>query len=45
MAQNEAGGFGLSVALDVTIHGVPQQEAEKIVEVAQAPFWARIGRL
>ncbi|EOG2045819.1 TPA: OsmC family protein [Pseudomonas aeruginosa] len=34
MAQNEAGGFGLSVALDVTIHGVPQQEAEKIVEEA-----------
>ena len=34
MAQNEAGGFGLSVALDVTIHGVPQQEAEKIVKEA-----------
>ena len=34
MAQNEAGGFGLSVALDVTTHGVPQQEAEKIVEEA-----------
>ena len=34
MAQNEAGGFSLSVALDVTIYGLPQQEAEKIVEEA-----------
>ena len=34
MAPNEDGGFALSVALDVAIAGVDQDEAEQIVEQA-----------
>jgi Ohr subfamily peroxiredoxin len=34
MAPNGSGGFGLSVALDVTISGVDQATAEAIVEAA-----------
>lgn len=34
MAPNDAGGFGLTVALDVTIAGVSQADAEEVVAAA-----------
>ena len=36
IGNSEDGGFGLAVDLDVTVHGVSQEEAEKAVEAGHA---------
>ncbi len=36
IGQREAGGFGLAVRLDVTIPGVPREQAQALLEAADA---------
>ena len=36
IGQSEDGGFGLAVDLDVTVHGVSQEDAKKVVEAGHA---------
>ncbi len=36
IGQSEDNGFGLAVDLDVTVHGVTQEDAEKVVEAGHA---------
>jgi Ohr subfamily peroxiredoxin len=36
IGQREAGGFGLAVRLDVTIPGVPREQAQGLLEAADA---------
>ena len=36
IGQSDAGGFGLAVDLDVTVHGVSQEDAQKVVDAGHA---------
>ena len=36
IGQSEDGGFGLAVDLDVTVHGVSQEDAQKVVDAGHA---------
>ena len=36
IGQSDDGGFGLAVDLDVTVHGVSQEDAQKVVDAGHA---------